>query len=112
MTPPAELVQPYGYPLEAHTVQTADGYLLGVFRMPRGPRSDAPATRRFAVGPPAWLRCGASTVPLARAPSDGTPVGPPTLVSDGQRSCSAATEVPVSICTHSTLVAGLCATDT
>lgn len=42
----AELVQPYGYPLEAHTVQTADGYLLGVFRMPRGVRADAPATHR------------------------------------------------------------------
>jgi Partial alpha/beta-hydrolase lipase region len=46
MPPPAELVQPYGYPLEAHTVQTADGYLLGVFRMPQGVRSDAANTHR------------------------------------------------------------------
>lgn len=42
----AELVQPYGYLLEAHTVQTEDGYLLGVFRMPRGVRSDASVTHR------------------------------------------------------------------
>jgi Partial alpha/beta-hydrolase lipase region len=45
--PAAELVQPYGYPLEAHTVQTADGYLLGIFRMPRGVHIDAPATPRL-----------------------------------------------------------------
>jgi Partial alpha/beta-hydrolase lipase region len=49
MPPPAELVQPYGYPLESHTVQTTDGYLLGVFRLPRGFRSDAPATHRSVL---------------------------------------------------------------
>jgi len=27
-------VEPYGYPLEEVTVQTADGYVLGVFRIP------------------------------------------------------------------------------
>ena len=59
--PPAELVQPYGYPLEAHTVQTADGYLLGVFRMPRGVRSDAPNTRRYVKHPSTWLQCAPST---------------------------------------------------
>jgi Partial alpha/beta-hydrolase lipase region len=62
--PPAELVQPYGYPLEAHTVQTEDGYLLGVFRMPRGVRSDAPVTHRFACGTSAWLCFGVSTMPI------------------------------------------------
>lgn len=47
-------MQPYGYPLEAHTVETVDGYLLGVFRMPRGADADAPVTHRcrFAKIPP------------------------------------------------------------
>lgn len=46
----ADLVEPYGYPLEEVTVQTADGYLLGVFRIPYGVNEWAPdalaATRR------------------------------------------------------------------
>lgn len=32
----AELVQPEGYPLEEHTVQTPDGYLLSVYRICAG----------------------------------------------------------------------------
>lgn len=33
---PAELVDPEGYPLEEHTVQTQDGYLLSMYRVPAG----------------------------------------------------------------------------
>ena len=29
-----ELVEPYGYALEHDTVQTVDGYLLGLYRIP------------------------------------------------------------------------------
>ena len=32
----AELVLPEGYPLEEHTVETKDGYLLSVYRMRAG----------------------------------------------------------------------------
>ena len=32
----ADLVTPYGYPLEQYTVPTRDGYLLGLFRIPHG----------------------------------------------------------------------------
>lgn len=43
-------MEPYGYPLEAHTVETGDGYLLGVFRMPHGMAAkDAPATHRRGI---------------------------------------------------------------
>ncbi|CAK1556243.1 unnamed protein product [Leptosia nina] len=31
-----ELVRKYGYPLEEHTVETSDGYILGVHRIPYG----------------------------------------------------------------------------
>ena len=34
----AELVEPYGYVLEHDTVQTVDGYLLGLYRIPSSPR--------------------------------------------------------------------------
>lgn len=32
----AELVLPLGYPLEESIVQTEDGYLLDLYRIPRG----------------------------------------------------------------------------
>ena len=32
----ADLVEPWGYPLEHYTVQTHDGFLLGLFRIPTG----------------------------------------------------------------------------
>ena len=32
----ADLVTPYGYPLEQHNIRTKDGYLLGLFRIPHG----------------------------------------------------------------------------
>jgi len=32
----ADLVTPYGYPLNQYTVPTRDGYLLGLFRIPHG----------------------------------------------------------------------------
>ena len=32
----ADLVTPYGYPLEQYTVPTRDGYLLGLFRISHG----------------------------------------------------------------------------
>ena len=31
-----ELVRPEGYPLEDYTVQTSDGYLLSMYRLPAG----------------------------------------------------------------------------
>lgn len=34
--PLAELVLPKGYPLENHTVQTSDGYILTLYRIPHG----------------------------------------------------------------------------
>ena len=35
-----ELVLPEGYPLEEHTIETADGYLLSVYRMRAGRLAD------------------------------------------------------------------------
>jgi hypothetical protein len=32
----AQLVEPYGYPLEHHRAVTRDGYVLGLFRIPHG----------------------------------------------------------------------------
>eukprot|EP00878_Enallax_costatus_P019936 GHUV01021051.1.p1 GENE.GHUV01021051.1~~GHUV01021051.1.p1 ORF type:complete len:378 (+),score=78.16 GHUV01021051.1:184-1317(+) len=32
----ADLVKPYGYPLEEHFVETVDGYILRMFRIPHG----------------------------------------------------------------------------
>jgi hypothetical protein len=43
-----ELIQKYGYPVEEHTVKTADGYLLTHFRIPHG-RTGASAGRRRPV---------------------------------------------------------------
>lgn len=37
----ADLVLPFGYPLEEYTVRTEDGYLLGLFRIPHGRDSEA-----------------------------------------------------------------------
>lgn len=34
LTAPAALVELEGYALEEHTVQTADGYILNIYRMP------------------------------------------------------------------------------
>lgn len=39
---PAGLITPYGYPMESHAVVTKDGYVLGVFRIPRSPVTGAP----------------------------------------------------------------------
>ena len=33
-----DLVLPYGYPLEAHQLQTEDGYILSLFRIPASPQ--------------------------------------------------------------------------
>lgn len=59
-----ELVVPLGYPLEEHFVTTADGYVLGVYRIPCG-RSDA--APRPAAAPAACAR----------------PPGPPVLLLHG-----------------------------
>lgn len=54
----AGLVMDQGYPLEEHFVTTADGYVLGMFRIPWG-TSDAPAA---AAGPrqSSWGSSGSS----------------------------------------------------
>jgi lysosomal acid lipase/cholesteryl ester hydrolase len=36
-----QLVQRHGYPIEEHFVETADGYILGVFRIPHGRNSSS-----------------------------------------------------------------------
>jgi hypothetical protein len=43
-----EIVTDYGFPLEAHDVQTADGYILKTFRIPHGVNQE-PSTTRPAV---------------------------------------------------------------
>jgi hypothetical protein len=43
-----QLVRKYGYPVESHTVLTADGYFLTLHRIPRG-RKNATQHRRGAV---------------------------------------------------------------
>jgi hypothetical protein len=40
-----ELVLGKGYPLEEHFVTTADGYVLGVYRIPHGKEEHARASR-------------------------------------------------------------------
>ena len=42
----AALVEPAGYALEEHTVQTADGYLLNIYRLPRARGEGPPSTRK------------------------------------------------------------------
>jgi pimeloyl-ACP methyl ester carboxylesterase len=53
----AELVLAAGFPLEEHFVETADGYLLGVYRIPRGRRSIRGLSRALAPAsrPPVLL---------------------------------------------------------
>lgn len=41
----ADLVKPYGYPLEEHFVETVDGYILRMFRIPHG-RAPQPSQQR------------------------------------------------------------------
>ncbi|XP_069676697.1 lipase 3-like [Periplaneta americana] len=48
-----QLIQKYGYPLEEHTVQTEDGYLLTHFRIPYGRNNPD-----LAGGPPVILQHG------------------------------------------------------
>ncbi|XP_069680505.1 lipase 3-like [Periplaneta americana] len=48
-----ELIVKYGYPAESHTVQTSDGYLLTLHRIPHGKGAD-PSVR----GPPILLQHG------------------------------------------------------
>ncbi|KAL3137660.1 hypothetical protein ABBQ38_004935 [Trebouxia sp. C0009 RCD-2024] len=61
----AELVRPEGYPFEEHIVQTQDGYLLSVYRIPAGLTVDSKLQQ---VGKPvvllqhALLDCSASWV--------------------------------------------------
>lgn len=56
-----ELVKPFGYPIEEHFVETADGYVLGVYRIPYG-RKDSLITHGAPVSrvprPPVLLQHG------------------------------------------------------
>jgi hypothetical protein len=51
----AELVLAAGYPLEEHFVETADGYVLGVYRIPRGRGSTHDLSRAPSARPPVLL---------------------------------------------------------
>lgn len=44
-----ELVAGYGYPIESHYVTTADGYILNIFRIPRGASCAGGESRRRPV---------------------------------------------------------------
>lgn len=46
----AELVTPYGYPLEQHFVTTTDGYILRLFRIPSSPAKSISRKVRAVVG--------------------------------------------------------------
>lgn len=46
-----ELATKYGYPLEAHKVQTADGYVLEIHRIPHGRVADNTWGREFGKVP-------------------------------------------------------------
>jgi len=52
----AALVDPEGYALEEHTVQTADGYLLGVYRLPRPRVGNVRAPHAHRCAEPHMLR--------------------------------------------------------
>ncbi|KAK9828442.1 hypothetical protein WJX72_000027 [[Myrmecia] bisecta] len=61
----AELVLPEGYPLEEYTVETADGYLLALYRIPHGRfelAQPATACRPIVYLQHALLDCSASWV--------------------------------------------------
>lgn len=54
-----ELVKPFGYVLEEHFVETSDGYVLGVYRIPYGRRASLPTTASQNLpGPPVLLLHG------------------------------------------------------
>ncbi|XP_014243472.1 lipase 3-like [Cimex lectularius] len=50
----ADMVLPHGYPLEEHEIETEDGYLLTVYRIPYGLNNSAQGSRR----PPLFLQHG------------------------------------------------------
>jgi pimeloyl-ACP methyl ester carboxylesterase len=55
----AELVVDAGYPLEEHFVTTADGYVLGLYRIPRGNIKNSRSIRSNQnLGPPILLQHG------------------------------------------------------
>ena len=55
----AELVVDAGYPLEEHFVTTADGYVLGLYRIPRGNIQNSRSIRSNQnLGPPVLLQHG------------------------------------------------------
>lgn len=53
-----ELVETAGYPLEEHFVQTADGYVLGLYRIPHGRTSPPDGTHPGPLRPPVLLQHG------------------------------------------------------
>ncbi|XP_044254321.1 lipase 3-like [Tribolium madens] len=65
-----ELVQKYGYPIESHQVQTEDGYLLTLHRIPRGLNNTLETTR-----PPVLLMHG-----LLSSSVDWVNMGPGTAL--------------------------------
>jgi Partial alpha/beta-hydrolase lipase region len=44
----ADLVLPFGYPLEQHFVNTKDDYILRIFRIPHGMESSLKASGRYS----------------------------------------------------------------
>lgn len=48
------LIKEHGYPVETHTVQTEDGYILTMYRIPYGKNQDAGSKR----GPPVFCLHG------------------------------------------------------
>ncbi|GMH36493.1 hypothetical protein BSKO_04361 [Bryopsis sp. KO-2023] len=53
----SDLVLPEGYPLEEHEVQTEDGYLLGLYRIPYG-RAATPSAQKGSKKPVVLLQHG------------------------------------------------------
>ena len=91
----AGLVVDQGYPLEEHFVTTADGYVLGMFRIPWG-TSDAPEA---TAGPRQSSRGSSSSSDGGSSSSSGGTVGsgtpspvcrPPVLLLHGVLDSSAA----------------------